>query len=40
VINRDSAQNLPIGYRVESDTWRLATPIRKVEFELFHLVGQ
>jgi hypothetical protein len=33
----DYTQNPPIGYRSVSDTWSLANPVRKVEFELLQL---
>ena len=36
-LNPDSTQNPPIGYRSVSDTWSLANPVRKVEFELLQL---
>jgi hypothetical protein len=38
-INRDYTQNPPIGYRSVSDTWSLANPVRKVEFELLQITA-
>jgi hypothetical protein len=33
-LHRHYAQNPPIGYQSVSDTWSLASPVRKVEFKL------
>jgi len=38
--HRDNTQNPPIGHQSVSDTWSLAKVVRKVEFELLHLVTQ